>query len=103
MSETTSPYWIYAGVLVFLLLILIGGMVSKHAARSTQARAELNEQMLHYLKQDSEHTIALAKALPKQKTRHEEVIDTLDWMLQNAIIDTKQYNELMVKSLPYYN
>lgn len=40
------------------------------------------------------------KASSKSDNRN-NVIDALDFMLANNIIDTKQYNELMVKSLPY--
>lgn len=52
-----------------------------------------------YIEKEKEET-------PKKKTssksdNRNNVIDALDFMLANNIIDTKQYNELMVKSLPY--
>jgi hypothetical protein len=35
------------------------------------------------------------------KTQGAEIIDTLDWMLANNIIDTKEYTRLMGKCLQY--
>lgn len=42
------------------------------------------------------------KASPvKCKEQHEEFVDTLNWMLLHNIIDTREYNNLMVKALPF--
>lgn len=35
------------------------------------------------------------------KRQTDEIIDTLEWMKALGIIDTKQFNELMVKCLPH--
>jgi hypothetical protein len=37
----------------------------------------------------------------KQSIGRDDVLLFLDWMLIYGIIDTKQYNELLNKSLPY--
>lgn len=37
----------------------------------------------------------------RTKTHHEEVIDTLDWMLSNHIITPQEYTKLMGKCLQY--
>lgn len=37
----------------------------------------------------------------KGKPSPDEVIDVLQFMLQNNIIDEKQYNQLIVKASPY--
>lgn len=36
-----------------------------------------------------------------KKTQSAEVIDSLNWMLSNSIITPQQYNEIMVKCLPF--
>lgn len=38
--------------------------------------------------------------LPKKK-QSDEIMDTLDWMKSLGIIDTKEYNTLVVKCLPH--
>lgn len=44
-----------------------------------------------------------AKARIKKKSRSAEVIDTLDWMLQNQIISSHEYSKLMAKCLQFFD
>lgn len=41
-----------------------------------------------------------SKKIPK-KEKNDEIIDTLNFMLQNNIISHQEYNQLIVKCLPY--
>lgn len=39
---------------------------------------------------------------PTTKPKSDEIIDSLDWMLSMGIIDTNEYNRIMVKCLSYF-
>lgn len=68
-------------LLIFLFLVFMVGILNQKEKRPSKERT------------------------PKviQKERHDEVIDTLDFLLQNQIITPTEYNNLVVKSLPYLN
>lgn len=87
-------------LLVFGLLLFLAFSYAFHVIREANERAERKER-------ETERKITPKKEReqkPKKRTKSEEgamVIDTLDFMLQRNIIDSKQYNELMVKCLPF--
>lgn len=42
------------------------------------------------------------KMVNKNKPTRAELMNTLNWMFQYGVIDNQQYNEILLKSLPYF-
>lgn len=67
-------------LLVFLLGVLIISMLTKET-KTTQSN----------------------EPRTAEKEIHENLIDSLNWLLQHNIITTTEYNQIITKSLPYLN
>lgn len=81
------------GVLTVIALALLGFLAIIFVTTMERKQKEKEHEMKY------QNTVP-SKKLPK-KQQNDEIIDTLNFMLQNGIIDTKEYNTLMVKCLPY--
>lgn len=85
------------GLIVMATLIIIGFniflMESRDNRKQRAREIEFIENQKYKQKEKQK-----SKATPK--TKSDEIIDTLDWMLANQIITASEYNKLMVKCLP---
>jgi len=84
---TTTYYTQYFFILLLFLFILITVLLTFGMKKKYKQKEE---------------TQPTHKSKPSKKPKSDEVIDTLDWMLANGIIDSKTYNDLMVKSMPHF-
>lgn len=90
-------------VLPAFFLILIGVLITvfsitmKHKRK--QQEFEIAKELNKRYQQPTQQPETKIQHIVKPK--HDEVIDTLNFMLEHQIIDTTEYNQLLVKSLPF--
>lgn len=79
--------------LVIIFFSLLGFIAIVYVTASERKQKEKELEMKY------QNTVPTKKIPKKQK--NDEIIDTLNFMLAHNIIDTKEYNTLMVKCLPF--
>lgn len=87
---------IYVSVSIVLILSILT------ACFRSVGEDKQEQEIMQRIEDKEKQLSAVDKKLDNRtKARSAKVIDTLDWMLSNGVIDSTEYNNLLVKSLPF--
>lgn len=84
------------GIYLIISVISLLGFIALIFGISVENKRKEKELEMKYQKPSP----VPAKKIPK-KDKNDQILFTLEFMLQNNIITTQEYNKLMVKCLPF--